>query len=170
MAHRPDCPCPACRYRRGEGRGQAPQLSVRVAPEVRDYLLSHPDGARAVIERLVAQEVDQPSPSREELVAELEATRELAAKAQSYRTSNKLIKEDNEELRRTVRQLAFELQNAQAALKQARYGLLQFAERSPGDIFEEQPTAIAVVARSALKSMDACLAANPLPRARRRSS
>lgn len=170
MAHRTDCPCPACRYRRGEGKGQAPQLSVRVSPEVRDYLLSHPAGARAMIERLVAQDQGDPQPSREQLLVELAAAQETLRRAEGYKTSNKFLKDENTEMRRELSQLRFELANARAALQHARHGLLKFAERMPGDIFEEHPPAIAVVARGTLNDMESALAAEPLPRARRKRS
>ncbi len=57
MPHKKNCQCPPCRYRRGQDKGQTPQMSVRIASEVREYLLSHQDGARAVIERLVQEEM-----------------------------------------------------------------------------------------------------------------
>lgn len=57
MPHKKNCQCPPCRYRRGQDKGQTPQMSIRIAAEVREYLLSHQDGARAVIERLVQEEM-----------------------------------------------------------------------------------------------------------------
>lgn len=57
MPHKKNCQCPPCRFRRGESKGQAPRLSVRLDPATRDYLISHKDGARTVIERLVQQEI-----------------------------------------------------------------------------------------------------------------
>lgn len=56
MGHALDCNCPPCRYRRGEDLGQAPRLTVRLRPDVREFLLDHPEGARGLIERLVEQE------------------------------------------------------------------------------------------------------------------
>ncbi len=56
MGHTSDCTCPPCRYRRGEDLGQAPRLTVRLRPDVRDFLLGHGEGARGLIERLVDQE------------------------------------------------------------------------------------------------------------------
>ena len=56
MAHTDDCNCPPCRYRRGQDLGQTPRLTVRLRPDVRDFLLNHSEGARGVIERLVDQE------------------------------------------------------------------------------------------------------------------
>ncbi len=56
MGHAFDCSCPPCRYRRGEDLGQAPRLSVRLRSDVRDFLLSHAEGARGLIERLVDEE------------------------------------------------------------------------------------------------------------------
>ena len=58
MPHKKNCQCPPCRYRRGKDKGQAPRLSIRLEPAIRDYLLNHPDGARSVIERLVEQEMN----------------------------------------------------------------------------------------------------------------
>lgn len=56
MGHTSDCNCPPCRYRRGEDLGQAPRLTVRLRPDVREFLLEHAEGARGLIERLVDQE------------------------------------------------------------------------------------------------------------------
>jgi len=56
MGHPLDCNCPPCRYRRGEDLGQAPRLTVRLRPDIREYLLAHAEGARGLIERLVEQE------------------------------------------------------------------------------------------------------------------
>ena len=56
MGHTSDCNCPPCRYRRGEDLGQTPRLTVRLRPNVRDFLLGHAEGARGLIERLVDQE------------------------------------------------------------------------------------------------------------------
>lgn len=56
MGHASDCNCPPCRYRRGEDLGQAPRLTVRLRPDVREFMLGHPEGARGLIERLVDQE------------------------------------------------------------------------------------------------------------------
>lgn len=169
MAHRPGCPCPACRYRRGEGSGQAPQLSIRVVPEVREYLLSHPEGARATVERLVmADQAAGAGPSRQELLRECEALRQKLKKAEGYRNAHQLLKSIVSDREQANRQLAEELHQARATLKLARHGLMKFAIREPGDIFAENPEAIAVVARATLQEMDACLAAEPIPRARRK--
>lgn len=174
MAHRDDCPCPACRYRRGEGKGQAPQLSVRLDPAVRDYLLSHPDGARATLERLVAQAQDQAAPAPpppgelEPVLAELSALREKVRELESYRRAYQQLKADHGEQGRQLRQLAFDHENARAALATARHGLEQFAHSEPGAVFWEHPESLPVVARSVLVEMAAKLAAQPLPRARRR--
>ena len=56
MGHTLDCNCPPCRYRRGEDLGQAPRMTVRLRPDVREFLLNHSEGARGLIERLVDQE------------------------------------------------------------------------------------------------------------------
>lgn len=56
MPHADTCMCPPCRYRRGEDLGQAPRLTVRLRPDVREFLLDHAEGARGLIERLVDQE------------------------------------------------------------------------------------------------------------------
>lgn len=169
MPHRSDCPCPACRYRRGESAGQAPQLSIRVAPEVREYLLGHPEGARATVERLVADDqAASAGPSRQELLRECEALRQKLKKAESYRNAHHVLKDVVEDLEKANRQLSEDLYQARAALKHARYGLMQFAERTPDDLFAQQPEAIAVVARGALKAMDARLNAEPIPRTRRK--
>lgn len=56
MGHTSDCNCPPCRYRRGEDLGQAPRLTVRLRPDVREFLLEHAEGARGLIERLVDRE------------------------------------------------------------------------------------------------------------------
>lgn len=56
MAHRPECPCPACRYRRRGYQGQSPRLTVRLDPEVRVLITAHPEGARAYLERLVRED------------------------------------------------------------------------------------------------------------------
>lgn len=61
MGHTPDCNCPPCRYRRGEDLGQAPRLTVRLRPDIREFLLDHAEGARGLIERLVDQEREQSS-------------------------------------------------------------------------------------------------------------
>lgn len=59
MPHAKNCQCPPCRYRRGDDKGQAPRLSVRLETGVRDFLLNHQEGARGVIERLVRQEMER---------------------------------------------------------------------------------------------------------------
>ena len=59
MSHQADCKCPACRYRRGEGKGQAPHLSIRIAPDVKACIMNASEGARAYIERLVRGQADQ---------------------------------------------------------------------------------------------------------------
>lgn len=59
MPHAANCPCPACRYRRGEGAGQAPRISVRVTPDVRARILSQTEGARAYLERLVREDLER---------------------------------------------------------------------------------------------------------------
>ncbi len=56
MPHKLDCACPACSYRRGEGKGQAPHLSVRLAADVKARILGATGGARAYLERLVRGE------------------------------------------------------------------------------------------------------------------
>lgn len=57
MPHKKNCQCPPCRFRRGEGKGHSPRLSVRLDPAIREYLVDHKDGARAVIEDLVEREM-----------------------------------------------------------------------------------------------------------------
>lgn len=61
MPHAKDCQCPPCRYRRGDDKGHAPRLSIRLETDVRDFLLGHEEGARGVIERLVRQEMERGS-------------------------------------------------------------------------------------------------------------
>lgn len=56
MSHAPDCQCPPCCYRRRGVTGDAPRLSVRLAPQIRDVILHHPKGARAYLESLVQAE------------------------------------------------------------------------------------------------------------------
>ena len=69
MAHKSDCPCPACRYRRGEGKGQLPHLSVRISEPIKQAILEAPEGARAYLERLVRD--DQSSAERERELRDL---------------------------------------------------------------------------------------------------
>jgi hypothetical protein len=59
VPHAPDCNCPPCRYRRSGVTGDAPRLSVRLAPQIRDIILHHPTGARAYLESLVRAESSQ---------------------------------------------------------------------------------------------------------------
>ena len=56
MPHREECPCPACRYRRGEGKGQSARLSVRLDVATHDRIRNHPKGARGYLEVLVKEE------------------------------------------------------------------------------------------------------------------
>lgn len=104
MPHKKNCQCPPCRYRRGQDKGQTPQMSIRIAAEVREFLLAHQDGARAVIERLVQEEM-RPSrrPSKRnadsdrwaqrvaELEAQLQETRSQLAQAGKSAESGKRL-------------------------------------------------------------------------------
>ncbi len=65
MPHKTDCPCPACRYRRGEGKGRLPHLSVRISEPVKQSILEAPEGARAYLERLVRDEQTSAEQKRE---------------------------------------------------------------------------------------------------------
>lgn len=169
MAHREDCPCPACRYRRGEGKGQAPQLCIRVDPAVRDYLMGHAEGARATVERLVA--ADQAAVLAPELAdhqAELASLRQMVRELEGFRRAYQQLKAEHAEQGRQLRALAFDYENARSALQAARHGLQEFAHAHPGSVFWEHPESLPVVARSVLQEMDSRLAAQPLPRTRRR--
>ena len=170
MAHREDCPCPACRYRRGEGKGQAPQLSIRLDPKVRDYLLGHPEGARATVERLVAQDQAAAAAELDSVVAELATLRETVRELEGYRRAYQQLQADHADQGRELRQLAFDFENTRAALQVARHGLEQFAQSQPGHVYWTNPESLPVVARSVLQDLDAKLSARPLPRARRRRS
>lgn len=58
MPHNEGCQCPACRFRRGEGKGRVPRLSVCLSPDVLEWIRSRAEGARAYIERLVRRDRD----------------------------------------------------------------------------------------------------------------
>lgn len=88
MAHKKNCQCPPCCYRRGEDKGQAPRLSIRLNPEIRDYLLQHEDGARGVIERLVGEEMRAGSSSKQLALAEAKRRSE-GPKASELQVSDK---------------------------------------------------------------------------------
>ena len=94
MPHSPNCQCPPCRYRRGEGKGQAPRLSIRIDPEIRDIIHNHPEGPRAYLEGLVraepnlnsglAMEKLRNSQNREAIRTLEEKLRQAEAKSQIY--------------------------------------------------------------------------------------
>lgn len=71
MPHKANCHCPACRYRRGEGKGRLPHLSVRISEPIKQAILEAPEGARAFLERLVRD--DQASAGRERELQDLRA-------------------------------------------------------------------------------------------------
>lgn len=116
MPHKPDCACPACCYRRGEGLGQAPRLSIRFDPELRDRVMAHPDGARGYLERLVRQ--DDERPWAETLEAEnrrlqarlvqlekkVEKLEKKAEKAEIYRQQRRLAREEAKDYRAELRE------------------------------------------------------------------
>ena len=50
--HKDDCPCPVCQLLRTKpDRGDSPQLSVRLAPAIKEAIQKAPGGARAYLER-----------------------------------------------------------------------------------------------------------------------
>lgn len=83
MPHKKNCQCPPCCYRRGEDKGQTPRLTVRLAPEIRDYLLQHEEGARGVIERLVGEEMAGGEAASKQLAEKLAAVEAKLQEAQA---------------------------------------------------------------------------------------
>lgn len=65
MPHRADCQCPPCRYRRGEDKGQVPNFTIRLHPELIDWIRSRNEKPRAYIERLVREDIERQRPDEE---------------------------------------------------------------------------------------------------------
>lgn len=116
MPHKPDCPCPACCYRRGEGLGQAPRLSLRFDPELRERVVAHPEGARGYLERLVRQDGEGTSARSleaenrrlqkrlEHLEKKVDKLEKKAEKAELYRQQRKLLREEAKDYRAELRE------------------------------------------------------------------
>ncbi len=46
-------------YQREDGRAGAPQITLRLSPEVLTRVRTHPDGSRAYVERLVTEDMEK---------------------------------------------------------------------------------------------------------------
>lgn len=89
-SHKKDCPCPVCQLLRSKpDRGDSPQLSVRLAPAVKEAILKAPGGARAYLERLVSEDQDGTGKATSKEVARLK--KRLEAVEKTLKSKEKLI-------------------------------------------------------------------------------
>ena len=56
MNHQPNCQCPPCRGERGDVSGPSPRISVRLRPDIKDWIMNHPEGPRGYLTRLVEED------------------------------------------------------------------------------------------------------------------
>lgn len=57
--HKSDCTCPPCCFSRGENLGRLPQLCIRIDPELKNWILNRPEGARQYVEALVNLDLEK---------------------------------------------------------------------------------------------------------------